>query len=503
MRANARPVEPAPFALVAPGRHGPRLSAVNRRAEAEGLGPGMRLADARALLSTLAVGEADPRGDRRALERLALWCGRFTPWSARHGEDGLLLGIAGCAHLFGGEAALTDEIATRLEALGLEARAGLADTPGAAWALARFAPDGARLADPGSSRAALEPLPIEALRLTPGTASALRRLGLATIGALDALPRAPLARRFASREEGEAVLLRLDQALGRRDEPISPIAPPPVHLRRLDFPEPLLDGDGLRAALARLMAGLLTSLERRRQGARRLSLWCFRLDGSAARRQVETARASRDGDHLLRLFSERLDTVDPGFGIDAAVLHATRVEPLAGDQLALGDRGRTRDDVDRLVDRLAARLGGGSLMRLEAVARHLPEQAQRALPPGRNHGSVRAAFGSEGRCRPQRPFRLFERPEPVEVVAEVPAEPEHAPAPRLFIWRRVLRRVARAAGPERILPEWWAAGADDGARDYYRVEDSEGRRYWLYRAGRFRDGDARGLPRWYLHGLYG
>ena len=495
---------PVPFALVAPGRRGPVLWAVNREAGTKGLSPGMRLADARALLAGLATARADPAADRRGLERLALWCNRFTPWCAVDdgdgGDGGLLLDISGCAHLFGGEAALMDEIAARLAGLGIETRLGLADAPGAAWALARFGAQDHRIAAPGDTHGAIAALPVEALRLAAEDAHLLRRLGLTTIGAVDGLPRASLARRFPSRERGSAVLARLDRALGRFAEPIVPLAPPPACLERLALPEPLIDRAGLDAVLARLMLGLAASLEREGLGVRRLALWCYRVDGGVVRRAVATARATRDGDHLLRLFRETLETIDPGFGIDCAALHAERVEPLAPAQLSLtGDR-RKQGGVDLLVDRLLARLGTGAVCRLESVARHRPEAAERAVAPGRDPAPWREA--SEAPEKPPRPFRLFDRPEPIDVMAEVPDGP-----PLLFTWRRVRRRVARAAGPERIEPEWWAGagGRSETVRDYYRIEDADGRRYWLYRAGLYGEAGANTdtSPRWYVHGLYG
>ena len=486
---------------MAPGRRGPVLWAVNREAGAEGLGPGMRLADARALTAGLVTAQAEPAADRRGLERLALWCNRFTPWCALDGEDGLLLDISGCAHLFGGEAALMDELAARLAGLGVESRLGLADTPGAAWALARF--DAAhsdaedrRIAAPGEARMALAALPVEGLRIAAEDAHLLRRLGLVTIGAVEGLPRAALARRFPCRERCGAVLARLDQALGRCAEPIVPMLPPPACLERLALPEPLIDRAGLDAALGKLMAGLCASLERDRLGARHLVLWCYRVDGGVVRRTVAAARATRESGHLLRLFQETLGTVDPGFGIDHAALHAERVEPLAPAQLALTGDGRRQGDVDLLVDRLRARLGDGAVCRLEPIARHRPEKAERTVAPGREPAPWRDAPGAP--ALPPRPFRLFDRPEPIEVMAEVPDGP-----PLLFTWRRARRRVMRAAGPERIGPEWWTGDRDTAVRDYYRVEDDEGRRYWLYRAGLYRDAGAHDAPRWYVHGLYG
>ncbi len=497
---RAPPAEPVPFALTAPGRHGAVLTAVNRQAETEGLAPGMRLADARALLPRLAVAAARPAEDRRGLQRLALWCNRFTPSCAVDGVDGLLLDIAGAAHLFGGEAAMAAEVERRLAGLGFEAQAGLADTPGAARALARFGGEGRRIAAPGATLDALAALPVEALRIAPGDARLLRRLGLVTVGAAAALPRAALARRFLrprledrGREEDETVLERLDRALGRCPDPVASLPPPPACCARLAFPEPLIDLAGLEAALARLATDLCASLERDGLGARELVLLFCRVDGGAARRLVSTARATRDAAHLARLFAGKIETVDPGFGIDAMMLHAVRAEPLAPEQFRLAEGGRGGGELGPLIDRLQARLGEGSVFRLGPVESHLPERVERQTGPGREGVAWPRRPGL-----PPRPLRLFNRPEPVEAVAGVPDGP-----PALFTWRRLRRRVARAEGPERIEPEWWTGGPEGAPRDYYRVEDTEGRRYWLFRAGLYRDAGSKGPPRWYLHGLYG
>ena len=484
---------PSPFALITPNRRGPVLQAVDRAAGAAGLRCGMRLADARALCADLAVEPADPAADRKELERLALWCNRFAPCCAVDGDDGLLLDITGCARLFGGEAALMGEITERFAGLGIEARTGLADTPGAARALARFGPE-ERMADPGRAGEAIADLPVEALGIAVEDAHLLRRLGIVTIGALDRLPRSALARRFPCRERGGGVLLRLDRALGRSAEPLVPVARPPVCMERLALPEPMTDRDGVDAVLARLMPGLIAALKRQGLGVRHLVFWCCRIDGGAVRRAVSTARATRDGDHLVRLFRETTGTVDPGFGIDCAALHAVRVEPLEPVQLPLTGDGHRCGDVNLLIDRLRARLGADAVCRLEPVDRHRPEKAERTAMPDRDKAPPPWPDASDG---PQRPFRLFDRPEPVDVVAETPESP-----PRLFTWRGACRSVARAAGPERIEPEWWIDTVRGTVRDYYSIEDSEGRRYWLYRADRCSAGH-REPSRWYVHGLYG
>ena len=496
--------KPIPFALIAPDRRGPVLWAVDHAAGTAGLRRGMRLADARALCANLVTVPANPVADCRELKQLALWCNRFAPCCAVDGDDGLLLDITGCAHLFGGETALADEIVARLSNLGIEARPGLADTPGGARALARFGPQNRQpeewIAGPGKTAAAIADMPVEALGITIEDAQLLRRLGIITIGALDSLPRAALARRFSGREGNDTVLLRLDQTLGRHAEPIVPISPPPACTERLALPEPMIDREGVSATLVRLMSRMTASLERQGLGARRLAFWCYRVDGGTAQCAVSMARATRDGDHLLRLFREVLDTINPGFGIDCAVLHAVRVESLEPVQLSLTENRCQNDNVGLLVDRLRVRFGTDAVCRLEPVDCHRPEEAERTVMAVWNPIPV-SWPGTSG--KPRRPFRLFDSPEPVDAVAEAPDSP-----PRLFAWRGTVRRVARAEGPERIEPEWWAGENERDVRDYYSVEDTEGRRYWLYRAGLNVDTcrvdpDHQEAPRWYMHGLYG
>ena len=296
----------------------------------------MPLADARALVPGIAVAPGDPAADAGALAGLADWCGRYSPWTACDpeadaGGGGLWLDVSGCAHLFGGEAALLADLAARLEGLGYTARAALADGPGAAWALARFAaPGDCRVVAPGRARAALAGLPVAALRLPAATASALERLGLATVGDLEAAPRASLAARF-----GGALVTRLDQAMGRRSEPISPRRPAASVRARAVFAEPIGHLDDVRRAARRLVEEVCADLGRRRHGARGLALALYRVDGKAATSAIGTARPSRDPRHLERLLAERLEALDLGFGADAMALSVTRAQPLAAEQLSL------------------------------------------------------------------------------------------------------------------------------------------------------------------------
>ncbi|WP_416898744.1 MAG: DUF6504 family protein [Minwuia sp.] len=403
----------------------------------------------------------------------------------------MIVESSGCDHLFGGEVALLDDIRSRLGRAGITVRAGLADTPAAAWALARFGGDdpAGRIAPPGGAMVKLAPLPVTALRLEPETVEGLMRLGVKRIGELYRMPRQNLSRRF-----GTEALRRLDKALGRSGDPISPMLPSPEFRVRLDFGEPIGKPEDIALAAGRLIERLARWLAQERRGADRLDLAAYLADGGVSVLSVRCARAMRDAAHWERLFAEKLEGLDPGFGIDALILAAPRTAPLAAVEPRLDRQRVSPDQITRLVDRLRNRLGPDSVAVLKPADSHIPERAEtRALPD--------AALRVESWPRiALRPPRLLARPEPVEAVAETPDHP-----PRQFRWRRMTHRVAAAEGPERIAPEWWremAAPEREAAatRDYFRVECAEGRGFWLYREGLYgADGAA---PRWFMHGLF-
>ncbi|HRP10271.1 MAG TPA: DNA polymerase Y family protein [Terricaulis sp.] len=465
------------------------LRGVDARASALGLRLAMSLADARAIQPDLAVIEADPEEDVRTLDRIAAWCGRFTPVVVLDPPDGLFLDITGCGHLFGDEAALRDALCARLAAQGFAACAALAPTPGAAWALARYG----RAREAGSDLAqSLAPLPVEALRLNEDAGALLRRLGLKTIGQILAAPR----QAFAARA-GEHALLRLDQALGRASEALSPRrpAPPVFALRR--FLEPLFSVETILEATQRLCLDVIEKLERRGAGARRLHLHLFGVDGKDRVIEIGVSHPECALKPLLRLFREKLDraaeNLDAEFGIEAARLDVVQLERITPEAAALvaGEKpAASAEDVAAIVDVLSARLGPKAVLRAVLHDTHQPEKAGawRAALGAKPAASATSAAPRDGVMR--RPLTLFARPQPIETLAAVPDGP-----PIRFRWRRVLREVARAEGPERISGDWMGGGA---TRDYYRVEDKEGRRYWLYREGLY-GGDA--APRWFVHGL--
>ncbi len=427
------------------------------------------------------MADADPAGDAAARARLAAWCLRLSPLSAPD-TDGLWIDATGCTHLHGGERAMLDTVLARLAADGVAARAAIADTPGAAHALARHGAAPVTVVPPGGTRRPSPPCPSPPCGWP--TRGLARRLGLDTVGGLMALPRGPLARRF-----GAAVLLRLDQALGRVAEPITPVVPPGTPQARLAFPEPLLTAESFVAVIGRLVPAVCTALERAGLGARHLDLLLERVDGTVQAVRIGTARPSRDARHLGRLLEEQVETVDPGLGVDAVRLLVPFAEPLAWTQGA-NLAAEAEADVAALVDRLSNRLGAGRVWRAAPVQSDVPERSVRRVP------AVAAPGGAAWPSWP-RPARLLHPPQPVEMLSGLPDQP-----PAAFTWRRHRHRVRRADGPERIAGEWWRRDAEMGVvRDYWQVEDEGGRRFWLYRRGDGQDAGSGDL-RWFMHGVF-
>ncbi|HEX7760648.1 MAG TPA: DUF6504 family protein [Caulobacteraceae bacterium] len=482
-----------------------RLAAVDEGGAALGLYPGQKATDAAALVPDLSTADADPQADAAALAALADWCVRFSPAVALDAPDGLFLDITGVDHLWGGEAAMLQDLISRLAWNGLPVRAAVADTPGAAWALAHFTETGT-IAAPGKAWSLLAPLPVHALRLTPQTAAQIARLGLVTVERLARLPRDQLTRRF-----GPEVMLRLDQALGRIEEALSFRRPPTPWFARLAFAEPISVLEDLGRVSLDVAAQLCARLDAQGQGARRFELAFHRLDGKAQRLSIGLSLPGREAARIARLFAPMLETVDPGFGIETVTLAATQVEPLSARQQRL-DATREiapEEGLAPLADRLANRLGEDRIWRAQPYPSHIPERVVERCPPlsaklpAPLAAPLAASPANEGGWDPQRPrpVRLFRRPEPIEnVLALVPDDP-----PTLFRWRGQTHRVRRAEGPERLAEEWWRLADFDEVqtnhvRDYYRVEDDTGARFWIFRAGLYSD---EAPAKWWLHGLFG
>ncbi|MGI9405116.1 MAG: Y-family DNA polymerase [Hyphomicrobiaceae bacterium] len=504
-RTHARSIgqlsDETPFALTSRDARGTRIQASNDAAQRNGVHHDMRLTAARSLLPSLRTRPHEPEADTSALRRLAEWGRRYTPVVSVDGKDGLYLDITGAAHLCGGEKALLVDLAGRLKAIGFENRLGLARTPGAAWAIARFSEKDSleeRNITPSHIIHELHRLPAEALRLEADVLHVLGRLGLKTIGALCAIPRVSLKCRFPSREIGEAVLHRLDQVLGHAAEPIVPLRPVPVYCERLLFPEPVLATESFHLGLYDLLVQLAKHMEKDRKGATALTFSACHADGGASHITIATAQPSRDVSHLAYLFRDKIETINPGFGVDSFLLTADIVEQLEAEQSALsgGPKGsRDNKNLDQLIDRLSNRLGAQNVQWAVPRESHIPERAETRVP------ALQAARSEvlEKPQKPIRPCRIFDRPEPIQVMAEVPEGP-----PMQFTWRRVRHRIVRAEGPERIAPEWWCSkpGQPEQPRDYYRVEDEEGRRFWLFRTGLYCDAGQNRRPAWHMHGLF-
>ncbi|MDV3459099.1 DNA polymerase Y family protein [Sphingomonas sp. HF-S4] len=493
--------------LVTSIRNGSRveIAAACPLSQSLGLRSGMAVTQARAQVPGLDIRPADPAGDQAHLANLALALARrWSPSVAIEGDDTLFLDLTGVAHLHGGEAAMAARLRRILARLGYTARIAIADTPGAAWALAHYAPT---LCPPEGQVEKLAPLPIEALRIDVAAVELLHRLGVRTIGQLAVMPRAPLVRRF-----GAGLATRLEQALGRLPEPFYPVVPPEPIAVVQRFAEPIATAEAIEHWLGTLVPRLAAALEAEGLGVQALECIAARVDGVSQRIRIGLARPNRDPVHLLRLLKRRIEDVEPGYGIDAIALHVRRAGPLGPEPLVERLDEEAAPDIATLVDTLATRIGQRRMWRMRPVESDVPERAATRMavldPPAR--GGARPRIDAVGQLdrspalhpwHPEwpKPARLLRRPERLDhVLAELP---DHAP--RRFTWRGRPHRVVRADGPERVHGEWWKRAAEAAhVRDYFRVEDEEGRRYWLFRRG---DGEqpATGDLSWYLHGVFG
>lgn len=511
----------APLAFIEKHRGAMRVVALDRRALCLGLTCDLTLADARARVPELAAIERDSHADRLWLERIADGCDRWTPMVTLDPPDGVTLDITGCAHLSGGEVALAREVQWRLSAAGLTLRHAFARTAEAAQALARF-----QTTPAADEPRAIHRLPIAALRLEEEAETALRRAGLKTLGDLAARPRAPLAARF-----GAGMVATLDRVLGHADSRISPRRALPALIFERRFAEPIACTEDVLTALDDLVREAAKVLEERREGGRRFIGRLYRSDGVVREIAIDTGLPTRNPAVTARLLRERIDTladpIDPGFGFDLVRLAVPTVEQFGPSQLGLEGGCLSEEAMAALIDRLSARLGRGRVRRFVRRDTHIPEQQVLTLPAIQADDPTPWPMPSAG-DPPLRPLHLFDPPQPVEVLAEVPDGP-----PRRFRWRRIMHEVTRFEGPERIAGEWWrvsverlpdpepsiarkppedddAAAADQAAqlrparplltRDYFRVEDARGRRFWLFRHGLYQRETTR--PAWYIHGLF-
>ncbi|MCA6125336.1 DNA polymerase Y family protein [Bradyrhizobium sp. WSM 1704] len=491
-----------PSVVVAKDHNAILLHSIDEAAIHAGLSVGLPLANARAICPELTVYDADPAADAATLNDIADWCDRFTPLVALDPPYGLFLDITGCAHLFGGERALLQLVTGGLSRRGFAVSAAISGTSISARALTRCA-SGTIVAD-GEEAQATSPLPVSALGADPAIITGLRRAGLKTIGDVASRASHEISARF-----GAAFTTLLGHALGRGDAPISPRKPLPDYIVEKRFPEPIATDTVIALTLQSLAKMLVAAMDKQGKGARQLIASFFRTDGAVRSIMVETGRPVTQPELIDRLFRERLDSLndplDPGFGFDLIRLTAGRTELVVQQQRDLDAHVHDNDQLSALIDRIAARIGGKRVVVHLPLQSHIPERSALALPAQHHLAAASAAAWPERVAGepPLRPLRLFERPEPITVpFATVPDGPPHQ-----FTWRRALHAVVRVEGPERIAMEWWKQDGASLTRDYFRVEDAEGQRFWIFRDGLYdselTDEEGKPVPaKWYVHGLF-
>ena len=467
------------FVLRTPSRGRMVVTAANAVAEAKGIHPGMVLADARAIIPDLQVLDDKPELIDTLLKRIAEWCIRFTPFTAINPPDGIILDVTGCSHLWGGDEPYLNDIVKRLKDKGYNARAAIADTIGATWAIARYGQSS--VIPSGQQTDALLSLPSAALRVEADTIERLHKLGLRQIKDFIGMPRSALRRRF-----GNGISTRLDQALGLEEEFIQPVQPIVPYQERLPCLEPIVTATGIEIALQRLLEGLCQRLQKEQKGLRLASFKCYRLDGKIELVQIATNSPSYNLKHLFKLFETKLPTIEPDLGIELFVLEAPKVEEHAATQQKLWQPMWSLDNVQlsELVDRIAGKVGSNAIYRFLPDEHHLPERSYKQAT------SLQEQKTTAWKLDRPRPVQLLAIPESIEVTAPVPDYP-----PMFFRYKGKLHKIKKAEGPERIEQEWWLQ--DGQHRDYYAVEDEEGCRYWLFRLGHYDE-----EYKWFVHGFF-
>lgn len=475
----------APFAVVEQAVGTLRLAGVNASAAARGLHAGLGLTDARAVCPGIVTRMAVPERLEAFQAALTRWAERFTPMTGVDRNRALMLDITGCSHLFGGEEAMLAEVLAALEQRGLTARAAIADTKGAAWAMAHFAKGG--IAPPGKVRAAIADLPVAALRLETDIVDSLAKIGITTVEPLTRMPRGALARRF-----GIECMRRLDQAMGAEPETLSPERAMPVFAARITLPEPIGLVSDVMAGIERLLERVCLQLEQHHMGARTVRLTVRRVDGADSQTEITLAQPGRDPMRLRALFERKVAEIDAGFGIDALRLKAVMVEALKPAQIAQGRRETSEQRLADLVSRLGNRIGFENILRFVPADSHIPERAFTTSAAA--YSDAVGWTGRVGGNTPLRPISMMS-PQPVHSMDEV--LPVSSP-PKRFRIGSVTHTLAQAQGAERLAPEWWWDDPNwrSGPRDYWQVATCEGPRLWLFCTVAARQ------PGWFLHGVF-
>lgn len=471
-----------PFVFAIPDHGRMIITAASPQAEMQGLTIGMVAADAKAIVPSLQVIDGIPGKELKLLTLLGGWCIRYTPIVAIDPPNGLILDVSGCSHLWGGEKSYLEDLLNRLRSKGFDVQAAIADTVGAAWAIARFGKT-KPIIESGAHAETLLSLPPAALRLDELVLDRLQKLGLRSIRSFIGIQRSALRRRF-----GQHLLLRLDQAMGQEEEILQPLQPIEPYSERLPCLEPIRTAVGIEIAIRRLLEMICKRLKQEGKGLRSATLKCYRLDGKVQQIAIATSSATYRVSHLFKLFELKICTIRPDLGIELFVMEAVKVEDVSQTQEVLwaGKPGLEDAEVAELLDRLTGKAGAHVIHRYMPVEQYWPERSFKQTSSLQDKPEI--SWRSD---RP-RPICLLSKPESIEVTALIPDSP-----PMLFIYKRKIHQIKKADGPERIEREWWVENGEH--RDYYTVEDSEGRRYWLFRLGHYSDDKSH---QWFIHGFF-
>jgi protein ImuB len=471
-----------PFVLSAPDHGRMVITSANELARNLGIESGMVVADARAIIPSLQVIDDLPGLHEKLLKVIAEWCIRYTNIVAIDPPDGIIMDVTGCVHLWGGEMLYIKDINTRLKNRGYHVRATIADTIGAAWAIAHYG-EISPIIENGKQMNALLSLPPSALRLEADTIERLHKLGLHQVRNFISMPRSALRRRF-----GKELILKLDQVLGHKEQLISPIFPIEPWRERLPCLEPIVTATGIEIALQRLLDIICKKLEQEGMGIRKAVFTGFRVDGKLEKIEIGTYRATFNSAHLYKLFEDKIPSIEPALGIELFMIEALKTEKCSPRQEKLWDTtcGLEDQGLSELMDRLANRFGNSPLHRYLPAEHYIPEKSFK------DSISLAEPATTIWKTERPRPLHLLSPPQRIEVTAPIPDYP-----PMNFRWKGKVHKIKKAEGPERIEQEWWVQ--DGPHRDYYAVEDEEGQRYWLFRSGHYNEDK---IPRWFLHGLF-
>lgn len=470
------------FVLAAPVKGRLIITETSTEALQKGITKGMVTADAKVFFPPLLVLDANATLAEKLLRRLCEWCIRFTPIAALDAPDGLVLDVSGCAHLWGGERAYLRDIITRFKNLGYTTRAAMADTIGAAWAATRYEHQ-TLIIEAGQQLVALLPLTPAALRIEADIVERLYKLGLNEIGSFISMPRSVLRRRF-----GQILLQQLDYALGTKPELIEPLMPVEPYQERLPCLEPIVTAVGIEIALNKLLETLCNRLQQEGKGIRMAVFKGYRVDGKMESITIGTNRATNNTAHLFKLFEYKISGIEPALGIELFILEASKVQDVVALQETLWSvEGNLEDNkLAELLDRMQGKINDISIHRFLPAEHYWPE---RSIQPA---STLTEQPATQWRTDKLRPILLLKEPKLIKVSSPVPDYP-----PILFTYNNTVHKIVKADGPERIEREWWLDGGL--ARDYYNVEDEEGRRYWLFRLGNY-DGEQQ--PTWFIHGFF-